>query len=173
MLSNNVFSDKLLLMIASSYEKLRKLFPLLRVIKRHFFGFQDQKAVISSYLKCTKDCLKIVYYLIKCFFTRKLGIVVSIIAKCWIFSKWKDSTYEDVKKQGSKYETLCSTPDVIFVQILKQFPSLHLCFLFVRYIAINSKDKLSKSYVSSLAINSGSKWEWFKVGVVQGSESLR
>ena len=104
MLIHNIFSDKLLLMIASSYEKLRKLFPLLRATKRHFFGIQDQKVVIRSYLKCTKDCLKISWSNV--FFTRKLGIAVSIIAKYWIFSKWKDIIYEDVKKQGSKYETL-------------------------------------------------------------------
>ena len=73
MLIHNTFSDKLLLMIASSYEKLRKLFPLLRATKRHFFGIQDQKVVIRSYLKCTKDCLKIVYYLIKRFFHKKTG----------------------------------------------------------------------------------------------------
>ena len=56
--------------------------------------------------KCMKVCLKMVYYLIKRFFTRKLSIVVSTTAKCWIFSKQKYIIYVDVKKQGSKYGTL-------------------------------------------------------------------
>ena len=53
----------------------------------------------------------------------------------------------------------CRTPDVVFLHMLKHFPTLHLCFLFVRLFFMNSKDKLSKPYASSSAINR----EWSKV----------
>ena len=55
----------------------------------------------------------------------------------------------------------CGTPDVIVLSILKKFLTLHLCLLLVRKFFINCKDRLSKSYASSLTVNG-----------VQGVESL-
>ena len=99
--SPNIFSDKLFLMIISSHEK-----SISKSHKMTFSGIQDQEVIIKPYFKCTKFGLKFVYYLIKCFFTRKLGIVVSIIVRCWIFSKWKYIIYED--KYGTLQDTWCN-----------------------------------------------------------------
>ena len=62
--------------------KVAKVVTISQSHKMTLFGIQDHEVIIKPYFKCTKISLKIVYYLIKCFFTRKLGIVVSIIAKC-------------------------------------------------------------------------------------------
>ena len=62
--------------------KSRIVVTISKSHKMTFFGIQDQEGNIKPYFKSTKIGLKIVYYLIKCFFTRKLGIAVSIIAKC-------------------------------------------------------------------------------------------
>ena len=62
--------------------KSSKVVPISKSHKMTFLGIQDQEVIIKPYFKCTKVSLKIVYHLIKCFFTRKLGFVVRIIAKC-------------------------------------------------------------------------------------------
>ena len=62
-----------------------------------------------------------------------------------------------LKSMGSSIEPW-GAPGVIFLYILKRFPTLNFCFLFVRLFFINSKDKISNPYASILAIER----EWSK-----------
>ena len=108
---------------------------------------QDQEVIIKPFFKCKKVSLKIVYSLIKCFFARKLAIVVSIISIEFIIN-WNISFTKTLKRKVSSKKP-CRMPDVIVLHILKQSPTSRLCF-------IDSKDKLSIPYPSSFAIHR--KW---------------
>ena len=81
MVSTNIFSSKLFLMIIIITWNVTRVVTISKNHKIAFFGIQDQEFIIKPYLKVMKISLKIIYYSIQ------LGIDVSIIAKCWIFSK--------------------------------------------------------------------------------------
>ena len=96
-----------------------------------------------------EDCL----LLDQVFFHKKTGNCCQPICKVFEFLKNKNISFiKMLKSKGPSMEPY-GTPDLIFLHILKQFPRLHICFLFVRWFFMNSKDKLLKLYASSLAIN--------------------
>ena len=65
--------------------KVAKGVPTSKNHEMIFWGILDHEIIMKPYFKSIKASLKIiyfVYYLMKCFFTKKLGIFVSIIANC-------------------------------------------------------------------------------------------
>ena len=72
-----------------------------------FFGIQDQEVIIKPCFKCTRVSLKIIYYLIKCFFSKENLVLLSAkLQSAELLANNLYVIYQDIKKQGSKYGAL-------------------------------------------------------------------
>ena len=109
MVSPKIFSNKLCFQISYHHmQGSRGCFHFRRSYNDIFRDSRQRCYDIIPYFKCKKVSLKI-YYLIKCFFTRKQYIVVGVIANCWFLANKNISFTKMLKKQGSKYSTLRNT----------------------------------------------------------------